>query len=1698
MMARSKSVTMGSSPRPPGGKPRRKVRRRLGRFLLVSFVLFVVLIVGLVALAPTIAGQVAPGLIEDALNPKLKGSIDVTDVRIRWMRAGSPTQTATAVVYDDRHNKVAEVTLESQVGIFNVVGGLGNLGEFVVTGSADIVRFADGTTNLERVFAPLMQGGQSSTPAPKPGGGGPVEVPPNLRAVLRIASLTGTYTDQSLPVPLRVVLEKMSGRAVFATGLPAELTLDVAMVTGSGATTQRGTLSIDGTVDHITTAAGALTIDQAAADITIAARDLPIGIADSLAGLGGTLTRAIGDRLGFDISVVGSAQQGTARLSVATDGGTSIAGSLGFAGGLVTTTQPLVFTLDTARAAAADPNIAAALSGSEAARITTLPTLSVSLADLSVRVPTGGAPLDLRGTSATLTAALGEMAGTVLVPGQSTPRTFRLTPMDVVLKTQDLATGIGLSTAGQARIDNQPAGHLSVAVNASGLLDASGAPSSAMPVVAGSVLVEDFALTIFQPILDAIAPASGITLATAIGPTLDLQLGAESESGGGVPLAPGQIPPTSVTLAVDSANVTAGGNVRIASDALRTLDDQGVWLKVASLAPLLGAMLEPAGLTLASGGELTLRAQDISIIEPMAATPPLDRARARLSVAFSETRGQLRMGATPTNYRLDPGQVSFTVDGASDAIALAGRIDAFVTGNGRITTQLDTTLSGLLGQLTGKAQAATSSGEGIRVTATELGRWLAAVLPAGAPVRIDPSGQMSIALTGIAIAAPPARPAGAAKAPAAPDIVQRLTMNLDVTGSGVRFAPVLAAAFPGEAAPVPEMIEMSALTLAARLAPATAPSLTLDSSYTTGGQTFKIGGNLALARPLAQATTMRQMVPRGRMALEQVPIELLRLLPISIPGPDGQPMNLTALAGEAVGRKLDVVLGLTPPARGAPADDTGVALRVTGRGLRLDAGGTINAAGFAANESVLTATLTPRLVQMLGNNFAPTMEQRPTLTESASLRATLAAFAVPLDENLSPRAGALVPLRATIETAMTLDHLVLAKDNRAQPINAGPVRLEGVRATAAMSLALGAPVPGSAAPAAGGAAPSAAAAPMSVDFAAIARRPGRADSSLLNLTGTATMTGPSLNASATLADVDLAWVEGAINQPGMLSGALGPTLRAEATFAGDPATTARASLTLAAANLSMAQPVRVALSPQSISLASPLTATFTATPEWATRYMFGQTDPSAQAVKVQRAIPFALNVASLVVTRGEGRGPLVPSEWGIDATITTPEVAVMLREGQELRYISPEIIVRTARNDPRKVNASVRMTEARQIASNAATPASGTTGVQPAPSQPVPASQPAANQTQNIIRFSIANLMDDAGNVNLPGATAEAIGRIPGFPTTLIDAIAKQDGLLVELLGPAVTVDVTARNVPLAFLAPPAVPAGASAPAASGGAVPTAAPVGQAAAPAAGLRGRVEAELKSDRATARLAGDINNMVLTSSEPLAIDLSEITKAFSEHLVNGMPLVSTFEKPRSLQPATVRGDAITLPMDGNLANLNGRFAIDPGEIQFASSDILGSILKFAGGQSSGVAGRRLQPFTFTIASGVVNYDKFSLPLGEFTISTSGTVDLVGNRMDLLVYIPVGALADDALGMFNLGLGSALSSIAPGYDGALPFRMRGPLGSARPQPAVDVFVKEFGSQLVNPGNLLPNLLPGSGGNGGGLPQLPFFRRPPARPPG
>ncbi|HLP85278.1 MAG TPA: hypothetical protein VK157_13095, partial [Phycisphaerales bacterium] len=121
--------------------------------------------------------------------------------------------------------------------------------------------------------------------------------------------------------------------------------------------------------------------------------------------------------------------------------------------------------------------------------------------------------------------------------------------------------------------------------------------------------------------------------------------------------------------------------------------------------------------------------------------------------------------------------------------------------------------------------------------------------------------------------------------------------------------------------------------------------------------------------------------------------------------------------------------------------------------------------------------------------------------------------------------------------------------------------------------------------------------------------------------------------------------------------------------------------------------------------------------------------------------------------------------------------------------------------------------------------------------------------------------------------------------------------------------------------------------------------------------------------------------------------------------------------------------------------------------------------------------LEPLSVTVTDGVATYPKWRVPLGEFTIESEGTVDLVNRQVDVVTWVPLGALTDRAAGMFNTGLGSALGKAGLDSVSMLPFRTRGSLDKPNTNADLELFAKQT-IKNVNPGNLIDGLLKGIGG--------------------
>ena len=298
--------------------------------------------------------------------------------------------------------------------------------------------------------------------------------------------------------------------------------------------------------------------------------------------------------------------------------------------------------------------------------------------------------------------------------------------------------------------------------------------------------------------------------------------------------------------------------------------------------------------------------------------------------------------------------------------------------------------------------------------------------------------------------------------------------------------------------------------------------------------------------------------------------------------------------------------------------------------------------------------------------------------------------------------------------------------------------------------------------------------------------------------------------------------------------------------------------------------------------------------------------------------------------------------------------------------------------------------------------------------------------------------------------TAELRGTLKGndIPVALADAMSNTDGLLADSLGPVVDLDAEIQHGRLIPRQPPS----------------------------ADLR----FSIRGPRADASGYGRLENRRIIMPEPQTIlTVREVRPEIAERFSQIIPELLRVEKRPEDGPAIIRTQGLQIPTNGEWADGQGDVTIALGTARFRSSSVLSSVLKAAGQREQGSLGRRIAPIHLTMVDGVITYDPFTLPLGDLELESEGTVNLAENTMDVLVWIPVAALSDEAAGRFNTGLGSALGRSVPGFGriSTVPWRVTGDLASPAIRPAPQVLIRRRGNDflgpLLNPGESLQDLL-------------------------
>ncbi|MEQ8845130.1 MAG: hypothetical protein RIB58_09770 [Phycisphaerales bacterium] len=318
---------------------------------------------------------------------------------------------------------------------------------------------------------------------------------------------------------------------------------------------------------------------------------------------------------------------------------------------------------------------------------------------------------------------------------------------------------------------------------------------------------------------------------------------------------------------------------------------------------------------------------------------------------------------------------------------------------------------------------------------------------------------------------------------------------------------------------------------------------------------------------------------------------------------------------------------------------------------------------------------------------------------------------------------------------------------------------------------------------------------------------------------------------------------------------------------------------------------------------------------------------------------------------------------------------------------------------------------------------------------------------------------DVQGRLSLSNAVFRGTLKGDDVPVALADAMSNTDGLLGDSLGPMVDLDAEISNGRFVPRQPPS----------------------------ADLRFSV----RGPRADASGYGRLADRTIILAEPQTVlTVREVRPEIAQRFSQLIPRLLQVEKRPEDGPAVIRTNGLTIPTDGNWAKGQGTLTVALGTARFQTTSLLGQVLKATGQRAQGQLGRRIDPIELRMVDGVIEYEPFKLPLGDLSLESEGTVNLVTQQMDVIVWVPNAALSDEAAGRFNTGLGSALGRTIPGFESitTVPWRVSGPLASPSIAPAPKVLLERRGDELLGPllrpGQTLQDLLglPGGKRDGGG----------------
>ncbi len=862
-------------------------------------------------------------------------------------------------------------------------------------------------------------------------------------------------------------------------------------------------------------------------------------------------------------------------------------------------------------------------------------------------------------------------------------------------------------------------------------------------------------------------------------------------------------------------------------------------------------------------------------------------------------------------------------------------------------------------------------------------------------------------------------------------------------------------------------IRIDLFNTTATLAPGAAPRIVVNSGMAHEGGTFGLDGELSLeglrkGMPASKGPgALAELNPVGTIALKNLPRSMLWVVgglrdSYSENGvkavKDELSRALAAAVREAIGANLTTTLRLLP-AEAATGGGQFANLKVdtASKGVAIDIWTRLTEKEAELSSAVVTIAGDPRTINpVLATLGAADSPMR--LGAPCKLYITMEQPAkVPLIED---QTGAIKPDwakagEANIKLALEGDALIeniLVEDTTSKG---------GSKRFAAASIRgftgnIKAPLAGL-----DPALASTRRANVKLNASLINRTNGDAPIGTFAVDASATMAGAQPEVDATISGLSFTQAESLLGQKGMIVGALGETgevqMKVKPMAKGSMPNTTGDITTI---EVRMTSPrvsgasVGLAIDETRIFLTKPSTITWTPNEAMINEFLSGgtKTPPVPQdanrprgagesgsggSLSLQNAKPITIQLEKLSLSKpraaSEGVaavGPLKPGVFDLGLNISAPSMSVNVPTSESGKGAAgPAFTTMTIEN----LTVGMR---------SLAPEGNGSSPIEARLNIGKVSGNAAATGKASTATIKIANLADAMGNISQATALVNADVDIEAFPTPIVDKLANQNGLLTELLGPTVSLVATARNV-----SPAATSAG----------------------------GSLDVLCSSQRATAKLKGDVKTGQFVQSGATSVEVREIRSQLVQLLAGSLPLVENLEKSGTDEPATIIAEGLTVPIEPNadLRKLNGRLTVDVGVAKFTTNDLIGKIIKSIGGKDGGAIGRKIEPFVVNISRGVATYERFKLPFGEFNLETRGQVDLVQKQVNVVTYAPFFALSEEALGKIRIGIPGKFDIID--RNTLVPITTKGSLDNPRTELDLGLFFQELGEKLFNPENLL-----------------------------